>query len=540
MSIRLRLLLVSSVLLVLPLLAVQFVGRMESFLRASQEQSIRATSRAIASALSDRRALFPANSPGDTEDEERRRIVALFGSADPEAVQGLGAAYVPSEEIERFLDIMGRRSSRVWVVDTRSRVRGLSGNLKDSAAARKKETVVSSFLKPIVALVLSTPRVPTGDETKPARAQIDRALIGVVSTQWRGTRDPDVAILSAAQPVFIGDDIVGAVIVEETTGSIQILKESALEDLLAVTLAVVAGALLILIIFATRLASRIRKLHAEAEAAIDMQGRIRGNITPSDKRDEIGDLSRTMAAVLESLREYNAYLEAMAGRLAHELRTPVAVVRTSLDNLKTEPLPESARVYVDRAGEGVERLSRLIGRLSEATRLERLLESAERERFDLANVVAGCVEGYRATYPDRTIEYHGPGSGSLGDRPLSPEPRGLSPKPLYIEGVPDAFAQLLDKLVENSLDFAPPGTPIRVTLAAREKGGARIGVENDGPPIPEAMRGRLFDSMVSLREGEHLGLGLYVVRIVAEFHRGRARAFNLPGGKGVRFEVEVQ
>ena len=84
MSIRLRLLLASSVLLVLPLLAAQFVGRMEGFLRTNQEQSIRATSRAIASALSDRRALFPAARDSDTEDEERRRIVALFAAADPE------------------------------------------------------------------------------------------------------------------------------------------------------------------------------------------------------------------------------------------------------------------------------------------------------------------------------------------------------------------------------------------------------------------------------------------------------------------------
>lgn len=519
MSIRLRLLLASSVLLVLPLLAAQFVGRMESFLRASQEQSIRATSRAIASALSDRRALFPTAREADTEDEERRRIVALFAAADPEAVASLGAAYLPSEEIERFLDIMGRRSSRVWVVDTRSRVRGLSGNLRDSAAAQKKEARLSGFLKPIVALVVQTPQVPTGDETKPVRALIDRALIGVVSTQWRGTRDPEVAILSAAQPIFIGDDIVGAVIVEETTGSIQILKESALEDLLAVTLAVVAGALIVLLLFATQLAGRIRRLHSEAEAAIDTQGRIRGNITPSDKRDEIGDLSRTMAAVLESLREYNAYLEAMAGRLAHELRTPVAVVRTSLDNLQAQELPESARVYVERAGEGVDRLSRLIGRLSEATRLERLLESAERERFDLAKVVAGCVEGYRATYPDRTFEFTGEGG-------------------LFIEGVPDAVAQLLDKLVDNALDFGPASTPIRVSLAKGARGPI-LAVENDGPPIPESMRGRLFDSMVTSREGEHLGLGLYIVRIVAEFHRGRVRAANLPGAKGVRFEVEL-
>ena len=100
-----------------------------------------------------------------------------------------------------------------------------------------------------------------------------------------------------------------------------------------------------------------------------------------------------MAAVLVRLRDYNAYLEAMAGRLSHELRTPVAVVRSSLDNLKAHELPADARVYVDRANQGVGRLARLISRLSEATRLERMLESTERERFDLALVVAGSVEG---------------------------------------------------------------------------------------------------------------------------------------------------
>src|SRR5206468_9242484 len=158
---------------------------------------------------------------------------------------------------------------------------------------------------------------------------------------------------------------------------------------------------------------------------------------PTRSRDEIGDLSRTMSSVLGRLREYNAYLEAMAGRLSHELRTPVAVVRSSLDNLKTQELPATARVYVDRAGEGVSRLSRLISRLSEGTRLERMLESTERERFDLAALVSGCVEGYRAAYPAREFAYTGPNV------------------PVEMNGVPDAFAQLLDKLVDNANDFAP-------------------------------------------------------------------------------------
>jgi two-component system, OmpR family, sensor histidine kinase ChvG len=341
--------------------------------------------------------------------------------------------------------------------------------------------------------------------------------------------DRDRAIVSAAQPIFVADDIVGAVVVEETTDSILILKQRALENLLAVTLLVPAIALVVLLLFATRLATRVSRLHRQAEAAIDPHGRITGPISPSPARDEIGDLSRTMASLLERVRGYNAYLEAMAGRLSHELRTPVAVVRSSLDNLKTQALPAESRVYVERAGEGVDRLGRLISRLAEGTRLERMLESAERERFDLAAVVAGCVDGYRAAYSARRFDYRAPN------------------KPVPVWGVPDAFAQLLDKLVENAVDFAPPESVIVVSLGLRGR-DAVLGVENEGPALaPEALS-QLFDSMVTLRDPRetsqpagsvHLGLGLFIVRLVAEFHGGRARARNLDHGRGVRFEVDV-
>jgi signal transduction histidine kinase len=186
----------------------------------------------------------------------------------------------------------------------------------------------------------------------------------------------------------------------------------------------VGASLVILLGFATRLTTRIRRLHAEAEDAIDSQGRVRGSITATKAQDEIGDLTRTTAAMLARLKEYNAYLEAMAGRLSHELRTPVAVVRSSLDNLQAQDLPADARVYVDRAGEGVDRLGRLISRLSEATRLERLLESAERERFDLNALVASCLDGYRAAYAPRKFEYvtQSNPSGSWACRMRSPRP----------------------------------------------------------------------------------------------------------------------
>jgi len=103
---------------------------------------------------------------------------------------------------------------------------------------------------------------------------------------------------------------------------------------------------------------------------------------------------------------------------------------------------------------------------------------------------------------------------------------------------------MLDKLVENAVDFASPGTAVRVSLA-RLGAQARLRVENDGPPLADAVRDSLFDSMVSVRAARadgvpHLGLGLYVARLIAEFHGGSLAAENLPTGRGVALEARLK
>jgi len=155
-------------------------------------------------------------------------------------------------------------------------------------------------------------------------------------------------------------------------------------------------------------------------------------------------------------------------------------VRSSLDNLRLQALPAEARVYIARADEGLRRLATILSRMSEATRLEPGLAATEREPFDLAAVVRGCVEGYRLANPGREILLREPGA------------------PVPVLGAPDLAAQLLDKLVDNALGFARAGTPVRVELA-RDARTATLSVENQGPPLPAQMQGRLFESMVSIR-----------------------------------------
>ncbi len=101
---------------------------------------------------------------------------------------------------------------------------------------------------------------------------------------------------------------------------------------------------------------------------------------------------------------------------------------------------------------------------------------------------------------------------------------------------------MLDKLVDNAVDFSPPGATIRVVLRL-EPGAAVVEVENPGPRLPPESHGRLFESLWQSRRGgdddsrPHFGLGLYIVKLIAEFHGGRADAMDLPDGTGARFQV---
>ena len=115
--------------------------------------------------------------------------------------------------------------------------------------------------------------------------------------------------------------------------------------------------------------------------------------------------------------------------------------------------------------------------------------------------------------------------------------------PILLHAIPDAVSQMLDKLVQNAVDFAEPGTSvvIALTTSANE---VCIQVENKGPPLAPEIATSLFSSMVSSRgerteRGSHLGLGLYIVRLIAAFHNGTATARNLPDGTGVQFEVKL-
>ena len=540
LGIRAQLLLVLTVFLVIPFLGYEYVRELERVLRDAQERTLAGTAQAVATALHDRARLFdvrPVPLPSlaaerKSDDDPSPAPAAETSARRPVPHPGAVA------EIGQILQGLSRTPARIFVIDRDLNVLARAGSLRHSAPPPDAESspverawgmVERAALHPLYALVLTQPTEDFSDEnpeaTLGAAREVTGALAGILTTDRRLTPDGRATIVAAAHPIWVGDEVRGAVIVEETGNAVLAQRNRAFERLFSIVLAALLIGSVALTWFASRLTARIRTLRDEVEAAIDAQGRMKRALAGSKAGDEIGDLSRSFSSVLARLAQFASYQENMASRLSHELRTPVAVVRSSLDNLKLEPAAADAHVYIERAQEGLNRLAAILTRMTEATRLEQSLGDAERERIDVGRLVGACVAGYRVAYPGRAIDWIAP------------------PDPLTIEGAPDLVAQMLDKLVANAMEFGVPGASvvIRVTRAGAD---VQLSVGNDGPPLPEGMAGRLFDSMVSVRretggDVPHLGLGLYIVRLIAEFHGGRVRADNRSDASGVVVTVTL-
>ncbi|MFU8833464.1 MAG: ATP-binding protein, partial [Wenzhouxiangella sp.] len=341
--------------------------------------------------------------------------------------------------------------------------------------------------------------------------------------RWTTRSDDPGILLAVSAPVMVDGDFVGSVVLARDADELLVKSNRAVMRLFGVSLVTLILVALVLLGFATVLSERIRRLRNSAEHAVGPDGRVRRTLAPARAPDELGDLGRSVSLLLDRLHEHQTYLRTLADKLAHELRTPLALIRSSLDNLEQATDPEDISRYCQRASEGSARLNRIFQAMSQAGRIEESIQREVREPFDLAALLEHYVDGRRQACPQRRFKLR-----------TSARPGAL------VGGSTDLFAQLLDKLVDNAIDFSPVGGQIDIRLTERN-GLLVLDIDNEGPPLPDGASDSLFDSMVSKRKGKseqvHLGLGLYIARLIAEYHHGTIRASNT--GQGVRIRVEV-
>ena len=478
----------------------------------------------------------------DVDDELQRDILRVTQTLPPEATQSFNLVVLRTPEVRNIVQGLGYSGAKIVVIDNQRRVRAEVGATRLAAveddsstqmgSLTRQLTRVGDFIRAFFVSLSDEPVAPDGIGGDAGEAEdespSDRAIRLSLQGDPIALRNPLVSgeeIILAAHPIVSSDQVIGTVIVEQNIDDILRFQRTALEQVLLLSLLSLFAIFLALIAFAGRLAWRIRNLRREASAAIDVRGRLRrgGLLNEMNAGDEIGDLARSVSNMLEKLKQHNSFLENMPRTLRHEINNPLNTLSTSLQNLADEHPGIDDSKYLESAKRGVNRIGSIVQNLADAANLEEALEAEELENIDLNELLASYVANCGSSHVGVSFQYKG------------------SPAPVHALVSDFRIEQMLDKLIDNAVDFHRAGTPIRVQLECYGD-LLQIVVANRGAALSEERLHTIFDSMVSHRGPDnrlHFGLGLHVVRIIAEHHGGTVSAINLADASGVAFVVRL-
>ena len=294
---------------------------------------------------------------------------------------------------------------------------------------------------------------------------------------------------------------------------------------------VVAVALLVSVFLSLFLARTIvNPLRLLVRAAVRVRlGREREVVVPRlpERRDEIGLLARAFSDMTTALRQRIDAVESFAADVAHEIKNPLASLRSALDVLDTVEQPDLRRQLLDIAAHDVQRIDRLITEIADASRIDAELSRTTFVPVDMLALAAALVGArsrrlaHEPSLADQTA--HDPARA-----PVRLHVRQDGDEAPVVPGDPARLERVLENLLDNAISFSPPGGVVDVVVAAHG-GRVAVVVSDDGPGIAPDARERVFERFHSLRPeaedfGRHSGLGLAIARTIVEAHQGTLSA----------------
>jgi two-component system, OmpR family, sensor histidine kinase ChvG len=362
--------------------------------------------------------------------------------------------------------------------------------------------------------------------------EVTAALAGTTERAVRKTEQGGL-ILSTAVPVQRYKQVLGALMLSLDGDEI----DTAVREVRFEILSIFAFTLLVTILLSLYLAGTItRPIQRLAHAAVLVRNSRHRRIQIPDfggRKDEIGDLSRSIRSMTEELWRRLDAIEGFAADVAHEIKNPLTSLRSAVETAARIDDPERQRRLLAVIVDDVERLNRLITDISSASRIAAEISREEEERVNVGGLLGTLAEVYGAAREDR------------GGPPVRAEL--TDPETLFVNGHEGRLVQVLRNLIENAISFSPPDGSVRLR-AHRENGEVVIVIEDDGPGLPEGKLEAVFDRFYSERpEGEkfgtHSGLGLSISRQIIDAHDGTVRAENRksPDGRtlGARFLIRL-
>lgn len=277
-------------------------------------------------------------------------------------------------------------------------------------------------------------------------------------------------------------------------------------------LAVLAASILLSLFLARTIVTPLRLL---SSAAVKVrQGRERAVEVPRlpERSDEIGQLARAVSDMTTALRHRIDAVESFAADVAHEIKNPLASLRSAIESLPRVEDAELRQKLTDIATHDVRRIDRLVTEISDASRIDAEMSRATLETIDLSQLVKAII----GSREDRAENL---------DREILLQRHGSLP---FVTGVPPRLERVVENLLDNAVSFSPPGQPIDVAVTGG-KDLVVLTVSDHGPGIPEDSREKVFRRFHSVRPdtedfGNHSGLGLAIARTIAEAHDGTLTA----------------
>jgi len=378
--------------------------------------------------------------------------------------------------------------------------------------------------------ILNTPPLPdyrAGPDDSDAahwpEIAVARASGGVVVlARYAPDRTP---VLTAAAPLAGGRTLLVMRNATDITDQVRDARQT-LANIVGIALAVSIG----LSLFLGH--TIVGPLRALVRAAVRVRlGRDREVVVPRlpERRDEIGLLARAISDMTAALRHRIDATEHFAADVAHEIKNPLASLRSALESLERVEDAGLRQQLTAIAAHDVQRIDRLITEIADASRIDAELSRATFEAVDLAALAISIVGARerRGANAGRTITI-----------------TRLDNAPAIIAGVPARLERVFENLLDNAVSFSPPGGLVRVTIAGAANGG-RVVTEicDQGPGIPTEARQRVFERFHSMRPsseafGHHSGLGLAIARTIAEAHDGTLVAAE-PEGGGARIVLTL-
>ena len=301
-------------------------------------------------------------------------------------------------------------------------------------------------------------------------------------------------------------------------------QQSMIQTLLKASLAMILVVLLLVLaylMYSLWLAWRIRRLNNALHKVLDESGQLTIEMPSSQAQDEIGQLAQGIESMLSEMQEYTSYLKELGSRLSHEMKTPLAIVQSSLDNLVLTT-SKGEQVFLTRALDGLHRLKFILTQLSQLGQLKHSLETTTKQKINLTTLCTELGQAYQSYIPQLKLN-------TTRDN-------------IFINGSNELLSQLIDKLIDNAVDFTPPDGDIVLKLQQKEN-RAYLSVTNTGSQLPKGIN--VFASMQSQRKEKtenaiHLGLGLYLAQLIARFHATEIQARNHISLKTVEFYINFK